>query len=391
MAKAKWVKVQTDMFDNPKIKVIDSMENNNLIHYIWINCIVLAGRANNDGKLYLSDDIPYTLKTLSISVKRTLEEVKEAFKVFKKLNMIEVTEDKVFRLKGWDEYQNIDGLEKMRKQSSERVAKYREKKREEKRAAEEVKKDNSSEDNIESPNENIDSDINNDLKNKNNNSKNKSNENNDIELSKESMNVSENISDEIIENNKSVTCNIDSNVTCNAEDNVTYEKKSESETLKNKKQNKKQSKKKREKETNGIAEDDSISHDKNIYAEAIELSQYCEKITGKLGLLDVSALNMAIDMHGSDNVKQAIQAAIEQGKVSMTYICGILRNWSNEGYPKNDGIGENNKNKDGGKGYGGKCNKKGDGSDKNEFEHIQPQEPRKLSEEERKRVCENVI
>ncbi|MDO5518588.1 MAG: phage replisome organizer N-terminal domain-containing protein, partial [Clostridium sp.] len=138
--KANWVKFQADMYDNKKLKYIDSLEDNNLIYYIWTGTILLAGKCNRDGELYLSNSIPYTVKTLAIEFRRTVDEVAKAYDVLCELEMIELTEDKVFCLPGWSEYQSIDGLDKIRKQTNERVARYREKKREERRAAEEINK-----------------------------------------------------------------------------------------------------------------------------------------------------------------------------------------------------------------------------------------------------------
>jgi hypothetical protein len=35
-----------------------------------------------------------------------------------------------------------------------------------------------------------------------------------------------------------------------------------------------------------------------------------------------------VELHGSDNVKMAIDKALEKSKLTMTYIGGILKNWS---------------------------------------------------------------
>ena len=131
---------------------------------------------------------------------------------------------------------------------------------------------------------------------------------------------------------------------------------------------------------------------------------------------------MAVEIHGSENVKKAIEKAIENGTIKLNYIMGILRNWAKEGYPEDEcdyGIsgsknkygewdsganrskkkygecdsGENgiNKKYGGGNGYGAECSNKGSGPDKNEFEGIRPRQPRKLSEEERRKASANVV
>ena len=343
MAEVNWVKLQTDMYDHPKLKIIDSMEDRDLIHYIWTSSILLAGRANKDGELYLNDEIAYTLKTLAITFRRTLEEVKKAYKVLKKLGMIEVTEEKVFRIKNWNKYQNVDGLERIRKQTNDRVKKYREKKREEKKNA-----DN----NLEEDNQ----------------YNNSSSEDDNVHDNKESyepeLNNDENIEDNEI-NNKSVTCNVTDDENC-----VT-----ETQEIKNKNYKKNKKKEKVEKEK-------SLSQS-NISSDVIELSEYCERISGIVSVLEIGALNLAIEMHGKDNVKKAIDKAIEVGKVNMPYISGILKNWRKEGYPKEDEIRGND--------YGGKYNNKGNEPDTVKLKDFKPKEPRRLSAEERKKASASVV
>lgn len=352
MAEVNWVKIQIDMYDHPKLKVIDSMENRNLIHYIWVSSILLAGKCNCGGELYLTDNMPYTLKTLAIEFRRDIEDVKEAFKILKKLKMIEINEDKVFYISGWQEYQNVDGLDKIRKQTNARVAKYREAKREEKKAAEEKKKYNSN--NLE------DSKCNNENKDSNN----KDSNNKDDSVCGGKLN------NESEQNNKNITCNGNYNE-IKEECNVT-------ETQQKKKEIKKKNKK-REKDS----EENSLSQSDHISSDVIELSTYCEEITGQVSVLDIGALKLQVNMHGKENVKKAINKAIELGKINMPYIGGILSNWRKEGYPKEDEIR--------GKDYEGKRNNKGSEPDTIKLKEFKPKEPRRLSEEERNKASANVI
>ncbi len=219
-----------------------------------------------------------------------------------------------------------------------------------------------------------------------------------------------------------IECNnieINSNVTCNVDNNVTPEQNIHPVTHKNKKQNK--NKKLREERDNNDNSDYSsnnnsqspkeseyVSDSENIYSKAIELAAYCEKLTGRIGLLDITGLNMAVEIHGSENVKKAIEKSIENGTIKLNYILGILRNWAKEGYPEDECDSGVNRSKKkygecdsrikgskkkygGGNGYGAECSNKGSGPDKNEFEGIRPRQPRKLSEEERRKASANVV
>ncbi|MBK1810230.1 DnaD domain protein [Clostridium sp. YIM B02505] len=77
--------------------------------------------------------------------------------------------------------------------------------------------------------------------------------------------------------------------------------------------------------------------------EITTLSKYFEAATGVQGTTHLAALKMAISQHGSEYVKLAMDKAIELGKPNMSYINGILKNWSKEGYPMESEISKSTK------------------------------------------------
>lgn len=128
MAEVKWIKIVTDIFDNKKIKQIEKIPNGDTILVIWFKLIVLAGVTNDDGLVYITDEIPYNSETLSNEFNKPLNEIKIALDIFQKFKMIEIIDDFI-RLKNWQQYQNTDGLEKIREQTRLRVQKHRENQR----------------------------------------------------------------------------------------------------------------------------------------------------------------------------------------------------------------------------------------------------------------------
>ncbi|EKQ56126.1 phage replisome organizer N-terminal domain-containing protein, partial [Clostridium sp. Maddingley MBC34-26] len=60
MRERKCVKINVNMYDDTKFKIIDRMEKRDLINYVWIRLVVLAGKVNLEGELFLSRNIPYT-------------------------------------------------------------------------------------------------------------------------------------------------------------------------------------------------------------------------------------------------------------------------------------------------------------------------------------------
>ena len=127
MAEVKWVKLTTDMFDNRKIKHLRKLPEGNSIVLIWVMLLTMAGRCNSGGFIFLTENIPYTPKMLADELDFEESTVALALKALEQLDMI-VTNDGFFCIAGWEEYQNIDGLDKIREQTRKRVAKCREKK-----------------------------------------------------------------------------------------------------------------------------------------------------------------------------------------------------------------------------------------------------------------------
>lgn len=129
MAEVKWIKITTDIFDDEKIKIIDTMPARDEILVIWFKLLSLAGRSNQGGMLIMNNRIPYTNEMLSAVFNRELNTVKLSLQIFETYGMVEVEENKAILISNWDKHQNIEGLDKIREQNKIRVAKYRENKR----------------------------------------------------------------------------------------------------------------------------------------------------------------------------------------------------------------------------------------------------------------------
>lgn len=126
MADVKWIKITTDMFDNRKIKHLRKLPEGNSIVLIWVMLLTMAGRCNSSGMIFLTENIPYTPKMLADELDFEESTVNLALQALEKFNMI-VTDNGVFTIAGWEEYQNIEGMDRIREQNKKRVAKHREK------------------------------------------------------------------------------------------------------------------------------------------------------------------------------------------------------------------------------------------------------------------------
>lgn len=112
MKERKYVKFRVDMYDDTKFKIIDMKPERDLIHYIWTRIVTLAGKVNLEGELFLSKNIPYTAETLAIEFNRDIFQVKSALNILVELEMIELSEDKIYKVKNFVRHQNIKVKEK---------------------------------------------------------------------------------------------------------------------------------------------------------------------------------------------------------------------------------------------------------------------------------------
>ena len=126
MAGIRWVKLTTDMFDNRKIKHLRKLPEGNNIVLIWVMLLTMAGRCNAGGMIFLTENIPYTPKMLADELGFEENTVMLALQALEQLNMI-VTDNGFFAIAGWEEYQNIEGMDKIREQNRVRQAKFKEK------------------------------------------------------------------------------------------------------------------------------------------------------------------------------------------------------------------------------------------------------------------------
>lgn len=125
MAEVKWIKLHTAMFDNSKIKYIRTLPEGNNMVLIWVMLLSKAGKCNANGFIFLTENIPYTPQMLAAEFGYDSYLIELALGTFAKLNMIQL-EDHIIKIAGWEEHQNIDGLDRIREQTRKRVAKYRE-------------------------------------------------------------------------------------------------------------------------------------------------------------------------------------------------------------------------------------------------------------------------
>lgn len=104
-----WIKITTDIFDDEKILLIDSMPDSDEIIIIWFKLLCFAGKQNNKG-VFMMNNIPYTTKMLSTIFRRSEETVIKALKIFEEFGMIQHINGAI-TITNWGKHQNLDKIE----------------------------------------------------------------------------------------------------------------------------------------------------------------------------------------------------------------------------------------------------------------------------------------
>lgn len=125
MADVKWIKITTNIFDDEKILLIESLPDAYAIITVWFKLLCLAGKQNNSG-VFMLGRMPYTESMLATIFRMKEATVTMALKTFEQFGMIEIV-DGVITIPNWDKHQSLDKLELAKEQTRQRVARHREK------------------------------------------------------------------------------------------------------------------------------------------------------------------------------------------------------------------------------------------------------------------------
>ena len=120
LAEVKWIKIVVDIFDDEKIRLIESMPDGDALLVIWIKLLCLAGKQNNHGVFMINDKLPYTDEMFATIFNRNISTVKLALSTFEKFGMIEIYNNTVY-IPNWEKHQSLDALERKREYQKEWV------------------------------------------------------------------------------------------------------------------------------------------------------------------------------------------------------------------------------------------------------------------------------
>ena len=125
MADVKWIKITTDIFDDEKILLIESLPDSYAIITVWFKLLCLAGKQNNSG-VFMMGRIAYTDKMLATIFRMKESTVTMALQTFEQFGMVEIV-DGVITIPNWGKHQNLDQLESKKEYMRNYMKGYREK------------------------------------------------------------------------------------------------------------------------------------------------------------------------------------------------------------------------------------------------------------------------
>ena len=126
MSEVKWIKITTDIFNDEKMLLIESMPDSDSIIVIWFKLLALAGLKNDGGIIRLNEKMAYTDEMLATIFRRKQTVIELALNTFRKYGMVDIVDNAIL-INNWEKHQNVDGLDKIKLQNKERQKRYREK------------------------------------------------------------------------------------------------------------------------------------------------------------------------------------------------------------------------------------------------------------------------
>ena len=132
MTGMKWIKIDTGIFDDSKIRLIESMPEGNTLVVIWFRLLILAGKEFTNGVFMINDKIACTDEMLATIFGKPIATIRLALETFQKLNMIDLI-DGAYSIPNWNKYQSADKYEINRARDRKRLQEWRKKQQDKKR------------------------------------------------------------------------------------------------------------------------------------------------------------------------------------------------------------------------------------------------------------------
>jgi len=121
-----WIKLDINILDDAKIKIIRSHPNGDSVVLLWIGLLCLAMKSSRPGTIEIADGLPYTLDDLANQFHIEKKTVEMGLALFVKYRMVDVFEGGTIDVINFSKHQKLEGIQRTRDLTRARTAKYRE-------------------------------------------------------------------------------------------------------------------------------------------------------------------------------------------------------------------------------------------------------------------------
>jgi len=125
-----WLKLDVNILDDAKIKIIRSHPNGDAVIVLWIGLLCLAMKSQRPGIIEITDGLPYSPDDLSNMFSIEKKTVEMGIALFCKYRMVNIFDDGVLEIINFSKHQKIEVIEHQRELTKERVRRHRNKQKE---------------------------------------------------------------------------------------------------------------------------------------------------------------------------------------------------------------------------------------------------------------------
>jgi predicted phage replisome organizer len=122
-----WIKLDINILDDAKIKIIRAHPDGNTIVVLWIGLLCLAMKSLRPGIIEISNALPYTLDDLSNLFNIDKKTIELGMVILQKYRMIDLLDNGSIEIINFSKHQKIEQIERNRELTRLRVANYRDK------------------------------------------------------------------------------------------------------------------------------------------------------------------------------------------------------------------------------------------------------------------------
>jgi|LSQX01.2.fsa_nt_gb predicted phage replisome organizer len=97
------IKICSNLFEQDKMRVIDSLKNGKIYIYVFLRLLCIAAKANVNGELKIFDNEFYTPEIMSNFFSLPLNLITESLEILQKYGLITVADNK-YCVANFDEY-----------------------------------------------------------------------------------------------------------------------------------------------------------------------------------------------------------------------------------------------------------------------------------------------